>query len=172
MCGPSERDEVIPTSDRVESRIAKIDWSDSELGLREHWPPALRCALDICLRAQFPIVIYWGPNFVQLYNDAAGAMFGARHPAALGRPAKQSWPELWDVLGRQLAGVKTTGVAAIAENWRMPPDVGEPPREAYFTSSYSPIEDNAQVGGVFCLLVETTAAVLHERETRSRACEP
>jgi anti-sigma regulatory factor (Ser/Thr protein kinase) len=169
--GPSERDEVIPTSDCVESRIANIDWSDSELGPRERWPAALRSALNICLRAQFPIVIYWGPNFVQLYNDAAGAMFGARHPAALARPAKQTWPELWDVLGRLLAGVKTTGVPAIAENWVVPPDTGEPPREAYFTSSYSPIEENAQVGGVFCLIVETTDAVLHERESRSRACE-
>ncbi len=157
--------------DSVESLIAQIDWSATELGARERWPQSLRTALGICLRARFPAVVYWGSSFVQLYNDAAGAIFGDRHPAALGQPAQHSWPDLWASFGTQLTGVKTTGVPAVVDNWLVPPLHGGLPAEMYFTSSYSPIEDGGGIGGVFCLIVETTDAVFREREARGRANE-
>jgi anti-sigma regulatory factor (Ser/Thr protein kinase) len=157
--------------DSVEALMARIDWSKSPLGPRERWPLTLRTALGICLSARFPAVIYWGATFVQLYNDAAGTIFGARHPHALGQAAEECWPELWDAFGPQLTTVKTSGMPALVAHWMVPPSGGGLPKEAYYSSSLSPIEDNAAIGGVFCLIVETTDAVFREREARGRATE-
>jgi anti-sigma regulatory factor (Ser/Thr protein kinase) len=155
----------------VEALMARIDWSKTPLGPRERWPPTLRTALGICLSARFPAVVYWGATFIQLYNDAAGAIFGDRHPDALGRPAEACWPELWDSFGPQLASVKSSGMPALVAHWTVPASGGALPKEAYYSSSLSPIEDSAAIGGVFCLIVETTDAVLRVREARGRATE-
>jgi UPF0176 protein len=45
------------------------------------------------LRAEAQIVLFWGPEFVALYNDAYAPTIGDKHPRALGRPAKESWSE-------------------------------------------------------------------------------
>ena len=45
------------------------------------------------------------------------------------------------------------------------------PKSSDFTFSYSPIESDDGIGGVFCAVTETTAIVLREREARRRAEE-
>ncbi|MGD0473966.1 MAG: SpoIIE family protein phosphatase [Candidatus Velthaea sp.] len=159
------------SSNSVESLIARIDWDRTALGPRECWPPALQTALGICLGAHVPAIVYWGPHFVALYNAPAAAMFGTHHSDALGQPAARSWPALWALLEHQLAGVRASGTPAVVANWQVPTPPGGARTEAYFTVSLSPIEDGAGIGGVFCLMVETTDSVLRERETRSRAIE-
>ena len=46
------------------------DWSASPLGPVTHWPQSLRTAVSICLASRFPIVIFWGEQLRQFYNDA------------------------------------------------------------------------------------------------------
>src|SRR3712207_4812475 len=36
-----------------------------------------------------------GPDRLLIYNDAAAGLYGARHPAALGRPLPETFPEGW-----------------------------------------------------------------------------
>lgn len=60
------------------------------------------------LHAKFPIAILWGPQGVLLYNDAYAKVAGSRHPAILGLPVREAWPEAvdfnGDMLRRVLAG--------------------------------------------------------------------
>src|SRR6266849_10272724 len=77
-------------------------WSDTLLGPPETWPEALKMAVSICLNSRFPISLWWGPELVMLYNDAWRPILGkTKHPAALGRPGIESWPEIWDTIGPQ-----------------------------------------------------------------------
>jgi hypothetical protein len=62
------------------------DWENTPLGAPQNWPQSLRSAVSICLGANFPIAIYWGPELALLYNDAWSAIPGKKHPDALGRP--------------------------------------------------------------------------------------
>ena len=56
--------------------------------------------------------LFWGPEFVVLYNDAYRPVFGGKHPGALGWPGREAWSEIWDsVLHELLEGVRTTGKA-------------------------------------------------------------
>ncbi|HEY0469514.1 MAG TPA: response regulator [Polyangiaceae bacterium] len=60
------------------------------LGPPRFWAQRLRTAIDICLSSRFPIALYWGPQYLMLYNDDLLPMVGAnKHPWALGRPAQE-----------------------------------------------------------------------------------
>lgn len=45
------------------------DWSQTPLGRPEAWPQSLRTSVSICLECGFPIIIWWGPELVVLYNE-------------------------------------------------------------------------------------------------------
>jgi hypothetical protein len=88
-------------------RVRETDWSRTPLGPMEGWPEALRLAVDICLSSRFPMFVWWGPELINIYNDGYVPMLGRRHPSALGRPARDSWDDIWDVVGPQADAVMT-----------------------------------------------------------------
>jgi hypothetical protein len=46
------------------------DWSTTPVGAVEDWPQSLRTAISILLASGYPMLVVWGPSFVQFYNDA------------------------------------------------------------------------------------------------------
>ena len=91
--------------------IREHPWSATPLGPVETWPQSLRSAVSILLPSKAQIVLFWGPELVALYNDAYAPVFGAKHPWALGRPARECWSEVWHVIGPLFEGVVRTGEA-------------------------------------------------------------
>ena len=145
--------------------IRAKDWSDTPLGPIDDWPQSLRSAVSILLPSKAQIVLFWGPELVAIYNDAYRPVFGSKHPAALGMPARECWSEVWDVLepllsecrqrparrsGRRtiMFGLERHGYA----------------EETYFDVSYDPVRDETgRVGGLFCIVSETTGRIVGER---------
>jgi signal transduction histidine kinase/DNA-binding response OmpR family regulator len=148
--------------------IRTIDWRTTPLGPSREWPQSLRTALSICVYSRFPIALYWGPEFVMLYNDDLIPMVGAnKHPQAMGRPAFEVLPEIRQIIEPLLLQVVKTGEAIWSEDLMLPLVRGAAPEEGYFTFTYSPIRDESGgVGGVFCAVMETTAKVIEERRLR------
>src|SRR3954467_3584780 len=143
--------------------LERTDWRSSPLGPRGAWPAALRAAVDVALGSRFPILLFWGPRLVQVYNDAMGPAPGHKHPA-MGAPAATCWAEVWDSIGPAVADVMETGQATWAEDTRLLLDRSGFREETFFTVSYSPIHDDAGgVGGIFISALETTAHVLERR---------
>ncbi|MFD1148482.1 SpoIIE family protein phosphatase [Saccharothrix hoggarensis] len=145
-------------------RVVALDWSSTQVGPIEGWPAGLRTAVGICLSSRHPMVIWWGPDLVLLYNDAWVPILGpAKHPA-LGRPGESVWPEMWHIIGKQLRGVLETGEATWSDDQLLPAHRFGYLEEAYFTYSYSAIRDESgRVAGVFTAVTETTSRVLGER---------
>ena len=79
--------------------IRATDWASTPLGRPETWPQSLRTALSICLQSRYPIFIWWGPQMVNLYNDAYRPILGDKHPRSLGRPAFESCSEIGPIIG-------------------------------------------------------------------------
>lgn len=76
-----------------------MDWSQTPLGPVSDWPQSLRTALSITMSSRFPITLYWGPEFLMLYNDDLLPMVGAsKHPWALGRPAFEVLAEIREII--------------------------------------------------------------------------
>ena len=98
-------------------RMRAMDWSKTALGPAETWPQSLRSTVSMLLPSKAQIIVFWGPQFTVLYNDAYRPVFGAKHPSALGLPGREAWSEIWDsVLHELLAGVVRTGEAFWAKD--------------------------------------------------------
>jgi signal transduction histidine kinase len=139
------------------------DWARTPLGPVEGWPQSLRTSVSICLRSRFPLVVWWGPELVLFYNDAYRTILGSKHPAALGAPGREIWPEIWNIIGPMLDRVTRLGEASWSEDQMLPLVRNGYTEECYFTFSYSPISDETGIGGVFTAVNETTARVVGER---------
>ena len=66
--------------------IRSMDWSSTALGPIETWPQSLRTSVSLCLSSTFPILIAWGPDRIQIYNDSYSPVCGAKHPQSMGMP--------------------------------------------------------------------------------------
>lgn len=77
-------------------RIRNYEWSNTPLGPLSEWPVSLIASINIVLYSPIPMVILWGPNGIMFYNDAYSFFAGDRHPAALGTPCWEVWPEAAD----------------------------------------------------------------------------
>jgi anti-sigma regulatory factor (Ser/Thr protein kinase) len=150
------------------ARIAAFDWSRTPLGPVPEWPQSLRTAVGICLSSRYPMVIWWGPELILLYNDAWVPILGpVKHPA-LGQPGARVWPEMWHIIGGQLSSVLATGEATWSDDQLLPAMRSGYLEEAYFTYSCSAIRDESgAVSGVFTAATETTQRVLGERRLRT-----
>ena len=157
-------DSLASTADLVE----ELDWGSTPLGARERWSPGLVTFQRLCLESRFPIVLFWGPKFVMIYNDAYRTILGERHPRSLGQPARECWHEIWDEIRPMLEGVLERAESTWSENLMLPLERDGTPEERYFTFSYSPARDGERIAGVFCAVQETTAIVNAAREATER----
>lgn len=97
-------------------RIRAFDWSKTPLGPLEGWPQSLLTAVSILLPSRYPMFVWWGPQLINIYNDAYIPMLGTRHPDALGRPASEIWVDVWPVVGPQTDLVLKEGRATWNED--------------------------------------------------------
>lgn len=143
------------------------DWTASALGPPARWPQTLRTVVRIMLNTGHPMYIFWGPELSCLYNDAYSESIGAeRHPVSLGRPGREVWEEIWDIIGPQIDQVMAGRGATWHVNHLVPITRHGRREDVYWTYSYSPIDDEsapAGVGGVLVVCTETTSQVLTAR---------
>ncbi|HEX2717843.1 MAG TPA: ATP-binding protein, partial [Gemmatimonadaceae bacterium] len=126
----------------------------------EGWPTSLRTAAGIVLAAPLGTILLWGPELVQIYNDAYRQVMGAKHPRGLGQRNIDCWPEAWDFTGPVYEAVMERGESLAFTDQRLVLERRGRPEETFFTLTYSPIpDDRGQVGGIFVTVVETTTQV-------------
>jgi len=155
-------------------RIRTFKWASTPLGPIADWPPALSTAVDIMLGAGEAISIYWGPHHILLYNDAWRAFIGDKHPAALGQPARDIFPEIWDTIGPRFAHVLEGSGATFEREQKLPLERNGTVEDTWFDYSFNPIPlADGSIGGVFNIGMEVTERVearesLHQSETFHR----
>ncbi|WFE27401.1 SpoIIE family protein phosphatase [Solwaraspora sp. WMMD791] len=150
--------------------IRDRDWSATPLGPPHQWPASLSHAVAMMLSSQAQIVLYWGDEQRAFYNDAYLPTIGAKHPAALGEPAARHWSELWDVLEPLFDRVVASGTAYRGTDHPFMLERHGFLEETYFDVSYDPLRvEDGSVGGVYCVVSETTGRVLGERRLRALA---
>ena len=67
---------LIPNHEGMKTRVNTMDWSHTAIGVQETWPVALRMQVDFLLANRFPMVLFWEPDFISIYNDAYLPMLG------------------------------------------------------------------------------------------------
>ncbi len=157
-------------SSEMRRRVRAFDWAASPLGPPAHWPANLALAVEMVLASGFPMAVRWGPELIQIYNDAYAGLLGDKHPDALGRPLREIWPEIWDKLGPLSEAIlcgEREAFFAIDHPWLI--ERHGVTEEARFTISYSPIPEPSAphgIGGLLATVVETTNRVRNENTLR------
>jgi PAS domain S-box-containing protein len=142
-----------------------FDWSQTPVGPIEHWPQTLLITVNTMLSSRHPMFLWWGKDLVQFYNDAyRPSLGGDKHPAALGQNGRDCWPEIWPVIGPQIAAVMTKGEATWHEDQLIPIIRDGKLEDVYWTYGYSPVRDSAgKICGTLVASTETTDRVLAQR---------
>ncbi len=145
--------------------IRAIDWDKNPLGEPSKWPLPLKHAVSMMLTTTLPMLICWGKDYIQLYNDAFRPINGeAKHPQAMGGKAQATYAEIWDTIGPMFADV-IKGNSVGFENFMVPLNRNGFVEECYFDFSYSPIRDeDGNIGGLLVICVETTDKLKTTRE--------
>jgi PAS domain S-box-containing protein len=145
--------------------IRSIDWTTNPLGDPAEWPIALKQAASMMLKNNFPVLICWGPDYIQLYNDAFRPINGEnKHPQAMGSSARITYAEIWNTIGPMFADVMN-GETHGFPNFAVTLDRNGKKEDCYFDFSYSSIADiSNQALGVLVICVETTEKMRAIRE--------
>jgi signal transduction histidine kinase/DNA-binding response OmpR family regulator len=165
---PSQLRNAFTRGGEMGRRMLALDWATTPLGPPADWPAELQHAVATMLASRAQIVLFWGPDYCALYNDAYIVTMGSKHPGHLGRPGSEMWAEAWSVLQDLFDGVRTADEAFWAADHPFMLERHGFLEETYFDISYDPIRTSSgEVGGVFCIVSDTTGRVLGERRVRT-----
>ena len=148
-------------------RIRNHAWALTALGPAQHWPQSLKTIVNLMLNTQHPVIVWWGPGLIQLYNDAYAPLIGSeRHPSSLGQGAQECWAEIWPIIGPQIAKVMQGDGGAWHENALVPVTRNGQLKDCWWTYSHSPIAEITAlngIGGVVLITTETTDTMLAQK---------
>lgn len=147
--------------------MQRVDWAATRLGPIESWSPALRMMVRFLLANRFPLLLWWGPDFCQFYNDAYRPILGTKHPQSLGQPVRECWREIWHILEPLIRTPFEGGPATWMED--IPLEINRHGflEETHFTIAYSPVPDETAprgIGGVLATVHEISEKIVANAE--------
>ncbi|MBD2465501.1 hypothetical protein H6G89_31375 [Oscillatoria sp. FACHB-1407] len=92
------------------------DWSQTPLGAVETWSPSLVMMVRFLLTNRFPLMLWWGPDYIQFDNDSYCPILGTKHPNSLGQAGSQCWTEIWQVISPLIDRLFQGGTATWMED--------------------------------------------------------
>ncbi len=163
----SKRKTTFPSRDTKMGRlIGDLDWSKTSIGPIENWSQSLRTTVSLVLSNRFPMLLWWGKDYICIYNDAYIPILGAKHPWGLGKPVRVCWSEIWSTLKPLIDRPFNGGEATWLDDLTLEITRHGFPEETHFTVAYSPVPDDEapnNIGGVLATVTETTDKVVGER---------
>lgn len=147
--------------------VGAVDWSSTPLGPLDTWPPLLKQEFNQILADSRPIAIYWGNQYIMVYNEAYSRLIGSRHPALLGKHVDQAWPENATRLKELMTAAAEKRGTVVDDEWRsFIETTDEGLEELYLKLSVVPIYDGDHVAGFLHPILDTTSVRLWERRMK------
>jgi len=158
-------EELPDLSGEVGALMRSMEWSRTSLGPMPAWPRSLKTMIGVMLGSRFPMMLGWGHDMLQFYNDAYIPVLGVKHPASLGAPVREVWSEIWETVGPLMHSVLAGGPALWREHQLLFINSRGFNQETFHTFSQSPVtDDDGRVGGVLLTVQETTEQVQGARQ--------
>ncbi|TWD55288.1 two-component sensor histidine kinase [Agrobacterium vitis] len=152
-------DDFLAIGGETAEEIRTFGWAETSLGPIETWPASLKATLRMMLSSKQPMCFWWGPDLLQLYNDAYLPILGLRRGKALGRPFQEIWSDVWhDVL--PFVNSALSGEPTWMEDMPLIMTRNGYEEQTYWTFSYSPLYgDGGAIEGILNIVTETTKIV-------------
>ncbi|EFX05752.1 ethylene receptor [Grosmannia clavigera kw1407] len=95
-------------------RLARsIDWAATPLGPVELWPADLRTISNMVMGSPNAAIMYWGPEYTAIYNEAYVSLAGRHHPGLMGSKTPLLWGQDWANVQATFRTVWNSGKAMI-----------------------------------------------------------
>ncbi|KAF4974490.1 hypothetical protein FZEAL_8612, partial [Fusarium zealandicum] len=157
----------IPMSDSLPPHIKfarSVDWASTPLGPIEDWPADLRTMSNLIMGSPHPAALYWGPQFVIIYNEAYLDLAGQKHPKLMGSCYIDAWPEIWDEIKPVFKSALESGQATMKHENQLFINRHGFLEEAFFSWSIVPlVGGDGEVVGLYNPAFENTRRRVNER---------
>ncbi len=149
--------------------ISRLQDSASPLPAPEQWPQSLRTAVDMIIHSPMPMMLLWGPQLCQLYNDSFALLAGSKHPRAFGQPVDLIWPELRPFSDPIYQAVLGGEVRSYVEQGFSLPR-GDHEAQVWLDLTYSPVRDESgQISGILVTAIDANARLEVQAELQRRS---
>ncbi len=167
----SDTERVLANGGEAGALARSIDWSKTAIRPVASWSQALRSTVALVLHNHSGLLLWWGPEFIQIYNDAYRPVLGDKHPRSMGQPASECWSEIWHIIGPMIEAPFRGGPASVSDDLLLPIRRKSFVEETHFRVAYSPVPDETVpvtgIGGVLATVTETTEQMYAERQLRT-----
>jgi signal transduction histidine kinase len=164
---PTSGSSIFAGTGPIAALCSSYEWASTSIGCPNEWPAGLRAAAALVLAAPTPMVLLWGEDATQIYNDSYRALMGAKHPTVFGTPVKRSWPEGWH-LDWELYAKAWGGESVVVEDAIVTVGRAGASSDASFTLGYSPARDeDGVIRGVLVTAFETSTLAAAKRQARA-----
>lgn len=157
----------LPVSDSMPPHIQfarSVDWANTALGPIEEWGPDLRQMCNLIMASPHPAAMYWGDDYVAIYNEAYILLAGQKHPTLMGQSYSVAWAEIWDEVKDVFANAKHTGEATMKDDDCLFMKRSDYLEETYFSWSIIPmVGGDGTVMGLYNPAFEKTRRKIAER---------
>ena len=166
---------VSPAS-TLEALAERMNKKRNPLGDLGNWPQSLRTCTQLVLDSPMPMLLLWGKQLTQLYNDSFAALAGDKHPEALGQPVQVSWPQYKDFSQPVIDAVLAGESRSYIDQYFLIPD-RQHVTELWLDLTFSPVRDEqGRVAGILMVAVKTSkrrraAIKLRQRTLASRKAQ-
>ncbi|RIB20669.1 hypothetical protein C2G38_2035047 [Gigaspora rosea] len=97
------------------SNVYNYDWSSTSLGPMELWDTSIKNAMNLCLQSAFPTLISIAPDWIALYNKAWRPLIKSKHPYALGKPVKEIFPNICEIIASRYESTRNKKAPLLIE---------------------------------------------------------
>ncbi|KAM0564582.1 hypothetical protein ACHAPJ_000797 [Fusarium lateritium] len=157
----------IPISDTLPAHIKfarSVDWAATPLGPIEDWPAELRSMSNLIMGSPHPAAMYWGPQFVIIYNEAYLDLAGRKHPKLMGSCYMDAWSEIWDEIKPVFKSALESGQATMKHENQLFINRHGFLEETFFSWSIVPlVGGDGEVVGLYNPAFENTRRRVNER---------
>ncbi|MEX0609696.1 MAG: PAS domain S-box protein [Balneolaceae bacterium] len=140
-----------------EGQSKPTDWLKTILGNRDNWPQNLQTVYSLCENSSNPSCIFWGEDFILLFNKSWDKLTEGEFTSKNGKPAQEVFNEKWNIFSKILKQVKSTGKTKHVPNLILHLFEVKPSNQA-INLEFSPIRGIESVEGVFTSVIKPTLA--------------
>jgi PAS domain S-box-containing protein len=146
-------------------KLAKTtDWAATSLGPIEDWPYELRVLSNLVMGSPHPATLYWGPEYICIYNAAYTEIASKRHPKIMGMKNMEAWPEIVEEVAPVFKSAWESGQATMKHDNHLFLNRNGYLEETFFSWSLVPvIGGDGQVVGLYSPAFENTRRKINER---------
>ena len=80
---------LFPGDSQMARLMRATDWSQTPLGPVETWSPSLCMMVRFLLANRFPLLLWWGSDYVSIYNDTYRPILGTKAPKSMRQPVSE-----------------------------------------------------------------------------------